>query len=351
MSLRRSRQCAAAFLLTTILAPQSAFAQSPEVPECNGNDPAAATRLEREGRDHYRLAMRGSEINQSEMSAALKSFEGECGAGNSSALEFRAYALAGLQRYVEAANTLDAFTRAHPLASLPQNVQSRVIAQQAEIFGQVATLSVACSVSGAQIKIDGKSAGTAPIGDLRLQPGKVEIEVSAAGYKSVKRTVQLSVGTARAEPFDLDRDADAAPPTDVTPPPTVVVPPPAEKPKHANLTPWIIGFGIAGGVGLGVGVGGIFWSARQANAYNDPTQDCPHHQTNQSCVNTLDEYNTAHVVELTGLIAGGALAATAIGIGIYAVVRKDPDPKATAKAHAACVPTFTTLGFSCGGTF
>ena len=96
------------------------------VPACKGHSPKDAATAKAEGIEHYRASKREGR-DDAEMAAALSFFEAACAAGDDSALELRAYALAGIAaRFVEAAQTLDAFLEAHPLECSSRDTRAAV---------------------------------------------------------------------------------------------------------------------------------------------------------------------------------------------------------------------------------
>src|SRR5581483_757575 len=133
-----------------------------------------------------------------------------CAAGDDTALELRAYALAGLERYVEAAKSLDAFLAAPPIDTLPDDVKDRVEAQAPEILRHVASVSVTSKPDGARVSINHRPIGTTPIKDIRLAAGTYDFEVvSDAGTQ--KRTATLVDGM-NEESFDFTPKTDEQPP-------------------------------------------------------------------------------------------------------------------------------------------
>jgi hypothetical protein len=66
-----------------------------------------------------------------------------------------------------------------------------------------ATLSVSVEPAGADVLIDGKSAGRAPLQNVRVRVGTHDVEMRLAGYEPQKRVVQVTPGQAFAFTFTL----------------------------------------------------------------------------------------------------------------------------------------------------
>lgn len=119
--------------------------------------------------------------------------------------------------------------------------------------GHVGAVQVTVSTTrGAQVSVDGKAVGEAPLADqLFLEPGKHTISVTAKGYKDASKEVDVQKGATSAVTLDL-----------VLLPPEVVVKngPDAPPPPRSKLPAIVLG-GVAvvalgvGGALLGVGSG------------------------------------------------------------------------------------------------
>jgi hypothetical protein len=90
------------------------------VPACRGprNDEAARAAAQ-VGKELFKTAIAKAVPDEEGFAAALAQFDAQCEAGDSWALEFRAYALVRLGRELEAARSLDAFLAQHDASSLP----------------------------------------------------------------------------------------------------------------------------------------------------------------------------------------------------------------------------------------
>jgi tetratricopeptide (TPR) repeat protein len=121
--------------------------------------------------------------------------------------------------------------------------------------GHVGTVKVEiATVRGAQVSVDGKVFGEAPLADdLFLDPGSHTISVTAKGYKDASKSVDVQKGVASVVKLDL-----------VLLPPEVVVrngpeqapppPPRSKKPAIALGAVAVVALGVGGAL-LGVGAG------------------------------------------------------------------------------------------------
>jgi hypothetical protein len=268
------------------------------------------------------------------MTTALGFFDAACAAGDDSALELRAYALAGMERFVEAAETLDAFLLAHPLATLPAATRTRVAAQQPAILARIASLTVETREPGARVSVNHQAVGTTPLHVLRLLPGKYDVEVVLEGQPAVTRTLDLAAGE-RTETF---APSASAPSVEVVragssplTPSSSVVPGPPGKPL---LSPLVIGTGAATVALLGAGVGGLVWASERNSLY--ASNDCAS-APRVGCSSVLSQAGDARDVEIVGFIGAG-VAAIATGVLFYLDHREPHRPVSPIGSIACTVP-------------
>jgi hypothetical protein len=317
-----------------------ALADAP-VPTCSGHKPAAAATARAEGLRHYRLSKREGPTD-AEMATALGFFEAACAAGDDTALELRAYALAGVERFVEAAQTLDAFLATHPVESLSEDTRARVAAQQPEILSRVASLTVETASPGASVTINHRVVGTTPLRQLRLAPGRYDLEVTADGLGTKTRSVDLAAGE-HTESFIPPAPAPVAKPAVATDAHAASA---SSDSSPASLAPWALGTGIGAVVLLGAGVGGAVWANERSNTYNNA--NCA--TTNAAgCSSTLSQYHAGRGLEVAGFIGGG-LAAVASGILFY-LDRQRAHASSSGIGVGPVSCTVPGAGLVCAGTF
>lgn len=297
-----------------------------QVPTCKGHNPQVAATAKAEGLRHYRASKREGP-GDPEMATALGFLDAACAAGDDTALELRAYTLAAVERFVEAAQTLDAFLAAHPVDTLPLATRERIAAQQPAILTRVASLSVESPAAGARVSINHQPVGPAPLRAVRLAPGRYDIEVTVEGSAPMTRTVDLPTGE-RTETFAPPvpvvlaeaKPAPLAPRQDV----------PVQAPARSRLRPWEIGTGIGALVLLAGGAAGAIWANERDNVYT--SNNCAA-VPKVGCSTALSEYHAAQGIEVAGFIAGG-VAAVASGVLFYLDHRQQSAAPATVSVGA-----------------
>jgi PEGA domain-containing protein len=337
---RRLPRSASASSVLAIVAGVCAFGTSrlahAEVPTCDGSDAAEARGELDEGKKHYRHALAQANVDTAEMTIALSSFDAACKAGDAMALEPRAYALSALQRYIDAAESLDAFLKAHPLESLPNDVRARVTSQRPAIMAKVATLRVVSDAPKAQVALDGKTVGAVPAEVRVLAGSPVDIEVTAAGFEPVNRTVTLEGDSVREESFPMHSSVAEGEPT----PPSG----PEQAPKYRT---WLYASSAGAGVMLGAGIGASLWRLNRVSTFD---QDCLGSTPVPGCSATHGQFVAAEATQIVAFSLAGVLAATAVVL--WFVDHKSSSAPAsgppTSGLSFACAPG---PGLVCAGTF
>lgn len=313
-------------------------------PACAGPNGQAAARFTKEGLDHYRRGKSGN--NTTEFTAALASFDAACAEGNGLALEYRAYALAALHRWLEAAETLDTFLATHPLDGLSDDVRSRVMPQQEEILHQVASLTIELKGSdSARISIDHRDFGDAPLHDLRLPIGTHDVTVTPKVGAATLRTLELAEGK-HLETFDFSAKATA--------PATAVEPTPEVNAPKSLLLPLSIGTGVGAVVLAGVGVGMLAWMNGAVQRYDST---CVVHNAPSSCSDLLSEFELSRNLAVGTFAAAGVAGALSAAFFVMFTSRpKTLPPPAMQEAWLRgvwCSPRagVADVGLSCGGAW
>jgi hypothetical protein len=185
--------------------------------------------------------------------------------------------------------------------------------------GHIASVKVTVSTArGAQVSVDGKAVGEAPLeDDVFLDPGKHTISVTAKGYKDASKDVEVVKGVASAVTLEM-----------VLLPPEVVVkngpdlPPPPRSKKPAVV------LGIAAFVAAGVG-GALYAvsKGKESDAYalvsklNGANRHCLRTgNTESDCIAISDGLHSAdtfHNVAVGMFIGAGVAGATALGYFLW----------------------------------
>jgi hypothetical protein len=151
-------------------------------------------------------------------------------------------------------------------------VAGRPVEVSVSLVATAAVLSVTSDVSDAQVFVNGRQVGTAPLRDLEVPPGSVEISVRKAGFKEDKQRLTLLAGKdypvqVKFNPGALTAVAVSDRPveTDLTPGPThastvdtgiTTAPTVADAPIYQRWYFWagVAAVVVAAGVGVAVGV-------------------------------------------------------------------------------------------------
>ncbi len=110
-----------------------------------------------------------------------------------------------LERRADACNELARLIRAHPDADERQNAERTL----ANLSDRVGKLEIDVSVTGADVKIDDKWVGVAPLPTWYVEPGDHKISAAKQGFKPAEASV--SVGANEKQPVKLTLIATEAP--------------------------------------------------------------------------------------------------------------------------------------------
>jgi PEGA domain len=230
-------------------------------------------------------------------------------AGNLSACEVK------LGMYRDAAEHVTIFLRAQRPDAPPER---RAAADEVlrEASAKIAIVRLDVTPSGAEVRLDGRSLGNAPLGlPLFLEPGAHVVEVRQESYVTAKRPVDAQAGSASDLGVALVKVAEPPPPL----PPVVV--------ERRPLWPALAAGGVAI-VALGAGAG-------LTVAANAKSNDVTRLQIGASACTAPTASNAAQCATLhsdatskvtlsnaaaSTFLAGGALAVAGAGLGIWAAV-------------------------------
>jgi len=238
----------------------------------------------------------------------------------------------------------------------PWIARNRPLLEQAlgEIRQHVGSLELSGGTPGAEVRVNGRVAGKMPLdGPLRVEAGSVSLEVRAAGYLPVVRTINVPANGLAREPITLVAVSGPpnihpvpamAPPAQVSAdqsgagaPQPAVAEPAKSKPGTSQIKrPLGIGLGIAGIGALGVGVG--FHLLRQSRA-SDFNQDCMINSMTGAisgtpgvdCQSRYDGVQQARNIAIAGYVAAPIL----LGIAAYELFSSSPAEPSPADHRAA----------------
>ena len=246
----------------------------------------------------------------------------------------------------------------------------------------IGELAISGEPMGAEVWVNGKQVGRLPLpAPIRLDKGRAEIQIRAAGYVATSDTVAITGGKREERSFRLVREPVAAPVvTPVTPAPATTMPKPAEtqvasappagspasstsSPPAAtatatssqpasdgtNLRPYA--WGAAGGAALGLILGTVEGLAaiKKKNEFNehkgpDGSFDCGTDALNAPCKAIQDSHSTARTLAIVGIGAGVVLAGAS---AVLFVMSSPGEAKSGTTSALACVPDVVSRGVSC----
>ncbi len=284
------------------------------------------------------------------------------------------------QALAEHALNLFAEAEAHLVEALshqddPWIRQSRTllepILQQSRAGQGISVLSVVCATPGAEIFVNGSSAGHP--GDLvRVPPGRITFEVRSRGFATVSRSIELQPGATVHEEVTLVQATQAAANTQVTTgqttgqtagqttgqttgqtagsgPALVIVapPPPASSGGGLRTAAWVTGaLAVAGGA-----TAGIVFLVRTGPAAEWNGETCT--ATNPACLRARTRAEDLETPIIVAGVIGGVFAVTSTVLFIASALAPTPRSETTARTRISCAPGmgvgFTSL--TCGGTF
>jgi hypothetical protein len=262
--------------------------------------------------------------------------------------------------------------------------------------GHICELTIDGEPQGATVVVNGRQVGVLPLAaPLRLVGGRNDVAVSAPGYSTSARWIQLAPGEHRRLTVSLDRvpnpgtapstastgASSVRPPAQVSASPAAQPEPPASRRDQAGATApsattpvvpptaiasaygeppasglrtaaWLAAGG--GVVALGAGIGLEIAALAKTSEFNNscllsqgspvPNGKMPS-VTAMDCSTLWDTHNSEKTWSIVGFVAGGALAATA---GVLFWSSRAPQTPGQ-HARLECAPTLA--GISCRGVF
>jgi len=232
------------------------------------------------------------------------------------------------------------------------------------VRARLARLEVRVEQPGAQLRVNGRAVGALPLAQaLVLLPGTVAVSVSAPGFATSTRTVEVVAGQLSRESFEL------APLETTTRPAAGGVarvgaasggaasgggdagPIDATAPSASPLPTigWItVGVGV-----VGVGLGAVFYAQRESAAsdYNDDARCLVGGRSrDENCGADGSAARSAETLMTVSLVAGGVLVAG--GLALLLLGGRDSRETAPQQARATCVPMLGPIvGAACEGRF
>ncbi|MRG96388.1 PEGA domain-containing protein [Polyangium spumosum] len=224
----------------------------------------------------------------------------------------------------EAAEHFDYFFREDKTATPAERAAIEDLQKKA--LAKIGTLRVTVDVPGAEVFVDGRSVGKAPLASpIYVDPGNYTIEAKAPGHVPASRLTAVAAGAQLPIDFKLAAAGETGGPGPIGPP---IVPPPTEQGWRKPLMYTSIGLGVLGlGVGIGFTVAAegknqevddevLYWQVRTSTA--NPI--CPLGVENDPrCVKLnklIDERDSLMRFGIVGYALAGVGAAGAIAIAL-----------------------------------
>jgi hypothetical protein len=241
------------------------------------------------------------------------------------------------QKYRDAAEHLAIAYRDKP-ESLPDAEKKAVEDQLATALGQVGVIKVNVKPAGAEIVVNGVSAGTAPLAvPVFVDPGPALVEARMAGYFGLRTTRNVAAGTEETVELTLHREGH------------VDVPPPAAN-SNENIfggpTLPIVFTGAAVSL-AGVLAGGALAIVSDVKASKSHSLEQPDATCGTTCAEQFDALQKQKVTfaraSLWSFVGAGAVL---VGTGTYLVVTVITKPKQAVKAGVVVRPDQVGGSFS-----
>ncbi|XXX78128.1 PEGA domain-containing protein [Sorangium sp. So ce134] len=241
-----------------------------------------------------------------------------------------------LKKHKEAAQYLSHALRHWPLMKAAAKLKTTAENRLAESRAQVGALAVTAGAPGAEVLVDGKAVGKAPLeGEVFVEPGEHRVEARLEGYAPASQTVKVAKGgtaevtlamvlakteAQEAAPVVKTEGGTGALSAQAGAPAAEMAPGAPVEPASPPQRSWVpvIALGAASAVGLGVGIGMTVASNNasadgraQADAILKAGGGCPDAPVaySQACA---DLRSTASRVDTFGRAATVAYAASGV---------------------------------------
>jgi PEGA domain-containing protein len=301
-----------------------------------------------------KLVEGGELLKQGEYRAALVRFQEAYALVPSPKILYNfALAYTNLGRTTEAVEAFERFLD----EATDANPETRANAERhrSELLPKIATVVIRCEADGAEISVDGRSYGTTPRKNpIRLDPGPHSLIVEKPPLPAFTRKLDVRAGERVVVEVKLEGTPSptvAATPALAASTPIAAVPaapPEAPSPPLGWKNKAAIGLGVAAILGLGFGAQQQLAASAKYGDFNrdmvpsamNPSGKCDADARvlahgGGDCSSLLSSGDSASLRAKIGFIAGGALAASSIGL--FLLARRDHSGGATT-ASAGCLP-------------
>jgi hypothetical protein len=256
--------------------------------------------------------------------------------------------LQALHRYPEALSTLERLEGEYG-AELEEPMRGRVAIQRAELENLTASLSIEVAPKGAEVRIDGKPVGAAPLqGPLRLALGDHEIEVSLSGYTTERRSVNLAPRDSAVQRFEL------APAVEPAPAPATPAAEPAPAPSiedggtsggDQSASGRFLGWALAG-TGGALLVAGTATGIHALSLDGELSDECWQEHCHTSRQGDVERLN--QTVWVTNVLFGLGVASAAAGVALLLTSDDADSSEARTRVGLSVTPGFVGAALSKG---
>ena len=239
-----------------------------------------------------------------------------------------------LRLYRDAAEHL-AYSLREMKTAAPAERRTNTEAVLREAQEKIQTVRLSVNVRGADVRVDGRSVGTAPLPDpIFLDPGPHTIEAVQEGFQVAHATVEGKAGNMLELELALKRNEPTTPPAPLPSPPPPLAPTPRPLTWLLVTSGVLAAGGLAAGAGLTVAANGkgsdvatLGAQVGGPSACLTATSSCT---TLHNAASSRDELSSA---ALWSFVGSGAFALTTVGLGVWTMAA----PKANAPVQI--VPT------------
>lgn len=211
-----------------------------------------------------------------------------------------------LGKNVEAAEALSYAVDHFPVGA-SADARQQLVDKLAIVKREVAAVTIAVNVAEANVSVDGKELGKAPLAGVTwLDPGQHTFTARRDGYEPAEVSFRLLGGDSTKIDLTLTPSKTAGP----------------DAPSEEKLPMWpMLAFGGLTAVGLGVGIGFIVMSESAKGEIED--SGCRNATCGRALQGSVDDYNLGRSVAVSGFVAAGI---GAIGLVTYGVLYATSGP-------------------------
>ncbi len=269
----------------------------------------------------------------------------------------KSYDIAGNLGAVELAINMPRDAAEHLLHSLRQfpangkpEARDKTRQRFDEAVKQIGTLVIKVNVDGADILIDGKSVGKAPLEqEVFVDPGGRRIEARFEGYEPTYQVLQVGKSSTHQVSLKLKKTPPPQPPVTVTPTRPSWIVPVIVVGSSLTVASIATGFGLmAASATKGSDADGLLVDIQAKAHANNRTPPCPGDDRCAGLKDLRSDHDTFHNVAIGTFVLGGVFAATTVS-SVLLLRPKRSSAESDVRVAPAVGPT--SQGLLVTGTF